>query len=136
MVTGKQIVKQARTWIDTPFKHQGRLKGAGVDCVGLVIGVAHELDISNFDTANYSRVPNVSMMGKLLTEHLDEIAIDDAKDGDIYWMVVKSFPQHLAIKSDKGIIHSTSAIGKCIETSLDDTLKAKIFKAFRYKGKA
>ena len=39
----QDVVTAAREWIDTPFHHQARLKGVGVDCVGLVIGVAREL---------------------------------------------------------------------------------------------
>ena len=34
------IVTEARTWVRTPYHHQARLKGVGVDCAGLVIGVA------------------------------------------------------------------------------------------------
>lgn len=33
------LVQEARTWIGTPFVHQGRTKGAGCDCLGLVVGV-------------------------------------------------------------------------------------------------
>ena len=33
------VVREARDWIGTPFVHQGRSKGAGCDCLGLVLGV-------------------------------------------------------------------------------------------------
>jgi NlpC/P60 family putative phage cell wall peptidase len=33
------IVAEARTWIGTPFHHQGRVKGAGVDCLMLLAEV-------------------------------------------------------------------------------------------------
>lgn len=33
------VVREARGWIGTPFVHQGRSKGAGCDCLGLVLGV-------------------------------------------------------------------------------------------------
>lgn len=134
MIDNKKIVNEARTWIGTPFKHQGRLKGIGVDCVGLVIGVAKELNLSDFDTINYSRVPNVELMGSLLNEHLIEIPVDEAIMGDIFWIKIKQHPQHLAIKSEYGIIHATSEIGKCVETLINDALKRKIYKAFKYKG--
>jgi NlpC/P60 family putative phage cell wall peptidase len=36
---GAQIVAEARGWIGTPYVHRGALKGAGCDCLGLVLGV-------------------------------------------------------------------------------------------------
>jgi NlpC/P60 family putative phage cell wall peptidase len=33
------VVAEALTWVGTPYRHQGRLKGVGCDCIGLVLGV-------------------------------------------------------------------------------------------------
>jgi NlpC/P60 family putative phage cell wall peptidase len=33
------VVAEALTWIGTPYRHQGRRKGVGCDCLGLVLGV-------------------------------------------------------------------------------------------------
>lgn len=33
------IVSEALTWLATPFHHQARLKGCGVDCANLLAGV-------------------------------------------------------------------------------------------------
>lgn len=33
------IVDEALSWIGTPYRHQGRRKGVGCDCIGLVLGV-------------------------------------------------------------------------------------------------
>jgi NlpC/P60 family putative phage cell wall peptidase len=42
-MTGREeIVAAARGWIGTPYRHQGRLKGVGCDCLGLLIGVFRE----------------------------------------------------------------------------------------------
>lgn len=34
-----RIVQEAKTWVQTPWHHQGRVKGIGVDCAQLLIGV-------------------------------------------------------------------------------------------------
>ena len=34
-----RIVREARSWIGTPYRHQGALKHAGADCLGLIRGV-------------------------------------------------------------------------------------------------
>ena len=33
------IVREARTWLGTPYLHQASVRGAGCDCLGLVRGV-------------------------------------------------------------------------------------------------
>ncbi|NDC56413.1 MAG: hypothetical protein EBZ69_06345 [Alphaproteobacteria bacterium] len=35
-LTRMDIVREAREWINTPFKHQGALKGVACDCIGLI----------------------------------------------------------------------------------------------------
>lgn len=35
----KIAIDEARTWIDTPYQHKGRVKGVGVDCGGLLYQV-------------------------------------------------------------------------------------------------
>ena len=37
--TASRIVAAAREWLGTPYRHQGRRKGVGCDCLGLVRGV-------------------------------------------------------------------------------------------------
>ncbi len=41
-ITGRQLVEEARRWIDIPFAHQGRSRW-GVDCIGLIICVRDTL---------------------------------------------------------------------------------------------
>lgn len=50
------IVAEAQSWINTPFAHQGKVKGAGVDC-GQLIAAVYEtvLDWSPFDFGNYPK---------------------------------------------------------------------------------
>jgi NlpC/P60 family putative phage cell wall peptidase len=33
------VVKEALSWLGTPYRHQGSRKGVGCDCLGLVMGV-------------------------------------------------------------------------------------------------
>ena len=45
MITKEDVVREAKTWLGTPFHHQGRLKGVGVDCAGVIVCVAKELKL-------------------------------------------------------------------------------------------
>lgn len=41
------VVNVAKTWIGTPFHPQATVRMVGCDCLGLIIGIATELDISS-----------------------------------------------------------------------------------------
>jgi hypothetical protein len=66
------IVREARSYIGTPFKHQGREKGVAIDCLGVVLGVAVALDLVDLTEremqvlSQYRLVPNVPEMLRLL----------------------------------------------------------------------
>ncbi len=49
------VVAEAMTWLDTPYHHHARIKGAGVDCAQLLIGVfAHAGVVPEFDPGPYA----------------------------------------------------------------------------------
>lgn len=41
-VQREQVIEIAKTWLGTPYHHQGAVKGAGVDCAFILIKVFHE----------------------------------------------------------------------------------------------
>lgn len=41
-----RVVAEAVSWLDTPFHHGARVKGAGVDCAQLLIAVFHAAGIT------------------------------------------------------------------------------------------
>ncbi|WP_035384480.1 C40 family peptidase [Ferriphaselus sp. R-1] len=48
------LVEAARSWLNTPYHHKARVKGAGVDCAQLLIGVYADAGlIKAFDTGDY-----------------------------------------------------------------------------------
>ena len=79
LILGPEIVAEARTWVGTPYHHQGRLRGSRVDCVGLILGVGRALsilDISPEDWkrhAAYSRNPNPRLMTKGMAKFLTRL---------------------------------------------------------------
>jgi cell wall-associated NlpC family hydrolase len=136
MVTRKDIVDKAREFIETPFHHQGRLKHIGIDCVGLIYCVAKELGIKIHDKTDYGRAPRPDVLLTEIRKSLDEISIEEANIGDIFifWIKRKSWPQHVAIISDYGMIHAYADIKKVVEHVIDEKWTDKIKAAFRYRG--
>ncbi len=56
MTIREQIVAAARAWQSTPFHHAGRVKGAGVDCLQLLVAVYSEVGLlPPVDTGHYPR---------------------------------------------------------------------------------
>lgn len=57
MTTRDKIVAAARGWLNTPFHHQGRVKGVGVDCLQLLVAVYQEAGLlpADVDPGNYAR---------------------------------------------------------------------------------
>lgn len=142
------IVTCARGWLGTRFHHQGRLKktvahNGGVDCLGLLVGVADELQLttpdgqrlSAADDTRYSHLPDTSELQRKLTSLLQEIPVEGIRHGDIVLLDINDSPQHLAIVSDWkdgfGIIHAYAQARKVVEHALDDYWRRHIIRAFR-----
>ena len=141
MTTRTDIVDAARTWIGTPFHHQARLKGTGVDCVGLVIGVAKELSLvePSFDVIAYPRVPDGTSLMHLVNLHMTEINKDIMQPGDVIVVSFDKDPQHLGIlgnyrHSGLSIIHAAGRSERVIETRLMISSSILFVAAFSFPG--
>ena len=112
------VVKAAREWLGTPFIHQGRVKGVGVDCAGLIIGVAHELGLSDFDIDGYPRSSSDILMEQILDTEMQRLPFALAIPGDVFFFRLKS-QKHLAIITETNpfyIIHAYEQKKKVVET--------------------
>lgn len=83
MFTADDVVKEARTWIGTPYIHQQRTKGAATDCIGLIyglyqhfVGPIHKREIVNYSPW-WAEEGNVAVLEGLLDRHL---VLRDPKD--------------------------------------------------------
>jgi len=126
------IITAARGWLGTPFHHQGRLKGVGCDCIGLVLGVSKELGISDYDYTAYGRIPNPIIFGRELRANFDLANRPDP--GSVLWFSFNVAPQHVGIVTDTGLIHAFAVAGRVVETGLDPQWLARCRGIFRYRG--
>jgi len=130
----KDIENAARKYLGVPWKHQGRNE-YGLDCVGLGILVAHDLQYTNFDFTNYKMDPDPIIMRYYLNQNLVRVRhFKFRKAGDFFYMCFYKHPQHLAIyTSDNTIIHSAAIFGGVVEHSLDDYWKNRIKEVYRFR---
>lgn len=128
------IITAARTYLGTPFHHQGRVKGVGIDCVGLIAGVAKDVGLPLIDCLAYGRVPDgVTLLAKM-REQTIELSPKDRTPGNIVVFRVKRYPRHVGIFTDHGLIHTHMMVGKVVEHVLDDGWERVITNVFALKG--
>lgn len=136
MTTRAEVVAEARRWVGTPFRHQGRTLGVACDCAGLVLGVAHALGLSSFVFSEYGRDP-VGTLKALCDEHM--IQTNEQAAGHVALMRFDSEPQHLAILGDYPhggltLIHAASQFKRVVEHRLDPKWQGKIVAIYRLPG--
>jgi NlpC/P60 family putative phage cell wall peptidase len=132
--TREQFVAEARTWIGTQYQHQGRLKGISCDCIGLVIGTARALGLTDFEILDYSKRPD-GRMRPVMEGQLEMVPIADAQAGDVILFVYASTPIHIGILSDPShVIHAYMPNRKVVENILDARWRSQIEAAYHVPG--
>jgi cell wall-associated NlpC family hydrolase len=130
MATRAQVVAEARRWLGTRWRHQGR--GAeGIDCAGLLLAVVRALDLLPAEqiaavetqTAGYGRYPRGDALKRALDERLGRTAVP--QPGDVLLMRFEAEPQHVALLASRpdgtpSLIHAYApAPHRVIETIYD-----------------
>lgn len=131
----EELVAAARACIGTPFRHQGRLPGVGLDCAGLGIVVAKSVGIEIKDFKGYPRTPFDGMLKKMFDEQdsLTQIDVNDIEPGDVLLLRITAAPQHVAIYVGGGyMVHAYQTIGKVAEQRIDADWRKKIVAAYRF----
>ncbi len=123
MVNGLDIIEEARRWLDVRWRHQGRSRHDGVDCVGLCLCVAWQLGIEIPDVKGYARRQDGSLLVALLEQHLSPVSISDGKSGDVAVFKDYGFPIHIGFLSEQGnettVLHAHARRRKVLEEPLD-----------------
>ena len=129
------IVIEARTWVGTPWVHQGRSR-AGVDCAGLLVLCARVTHGNTFDLANYAAQAADETMLALCAQHMIRLPLAQLEPGHV--VVIKWGNQrHLAIVGDYApapgnltLIHASSHYGSVVEHRLDSKWRRLCIAAF------
>lgn len=135
-MNAQSIIDTARTYLGTPYRHQGRVRGVGVDCLGLGICVGRELGFlpEAFDQQDYTHQPVPAVLLAGLRRHLQEIELSDVQPGDVLVMDVAGMPVHLGFRTDVGLIHAYAPAGMVVEHGLRGPFARAVRYAFRVPG--
>lgn len=137
LVTRADVIAKAREFIGTPFMHQARLKGKGIDCVGLLVCSLRELGLPVIDSRSYTRRPDGVTLDRLLAQNAT--AIDGpAELGDLmeFGMLGPKWPHHVALRTDIGMLHTNGDVGRVLEQSYSAPWPGFFVRAWRLNGVA
>jgi NlpC/P60 family putative phage cell wall peptidase len=140
-------VAEARAWIDTPYRHQASLKGAGADCLGLIRGVYRvfcgpEKEPITPYSPNWAEETGQETLRDAARRHLVEIDAAPFRDGeplkeaDVILIRVRDRgpAKHAAIASGPGTIVHAYDRHAVAENALPAAWRRRIAYAFRFPG--
>jgi NlpC/P60 family putative phage cell wall peptidase len=142
-IFGRQVVALARTWLGTPYLHQGSCRGAGADCLGLVRGVWRELYGSEPEqvppyTADWSELGEEERLLLAAGRHLEPVRLDVAAPGDVLVLRMSDagLAKHLGILASDGsgsgtLIHAYSGRG-VMESPFSRAWVRRVAGSFRF----
>lgn len=125
MTAHNEIVECARTWLKVPWLHQGRTREMGVDCIGLLIGIAREkgLVAPDFDVTGYHRSPDGTSLMESCERYMTRLPRADLQPGRVVVVSFDTDPQHFGVVGNYchgglSIIHALAKVGEVVETRL------------------
>ena len=143
------VVTEARGWIGTRWHHQASVKGVGVDCAGLVLGVGLNLGLFSVDLVldgpetrelfAYGREPTSTQSLAGCQAFLSPIDFDALQLGDVVLLTFNGQASHLAILGDypsggHSLIHAYAQARRVVENRFDESWVNRFASAWRYPG--
>lgn len=134
----EDIVFIAKTWLNTPYHHQAKVKGLGVDCAMLVAGVAEELFGKSINTPVYSPEWHLHNREEVMCNLIEQfgckqIEYDEAKPGDIITFKFGRVNSHMGILvSPNEFIHARLDIGRVVINQLSGDWLNRLGRTYQF----
>jgi NlpC/P60 family putative phage cell wall peptidase len=134
-----ELIEAARHYLGTPFTHQGRMRGVGVDCVGLVACAAADAGIELPDVPrSYGRTPDGSLERELARYCERVLHVGLVQPGDLLLFRIYSLrPRHVAIVTQAeplAMIHAYQGADTVAEHLVDDWWRARLHSVWRLRA--
>jgi len=137
MTTRAEFVNEARRWVGTRWRHQGRTLGTGVDCVGIVTQTVRAvgplppevIDRLESDVSGYAR-DATDMLRMTCDKYMRRVPASEAQPGDVILIRFNGKPQHIAILSEHAgesyLIHALGLARRVVEQRFDSVWRARV----------
>lgn len=142
-------IADLRTYRGTPFRHQGRRKGHGIDCIGIALAAARLIGAITPEEEKgfpaYGRLPfrDSRNLRNLISTRMRIIPIPDVKPLDIALMTIYGLPMHLGVIADfaahggvnapHSIIHAMATFGS-VQEHFFDPPRLAVRNCYRFLG--
>ncbi len=138
-----KIIRVARSWVGTPYRHQASVIGQGCDCLGLLRGVwrgvvGAEPEVVPSYTPDWSEMGRDERLWAAAMRNLEAVPVDITKGGQVVLFRMRKghVAKHLGILAGMGadyatVIHAYTGRG-VIETPLTDAWTRKIVAQFQF----
>ena len=133
-MTRDQFISAVRSLIGTLYRHQGRSRAAGVDCVGLPLAAAEECGTTGFqDIQTYSPHPDGKTLEDTLAINAKRVMDeDDLQPGDLLLFAIGRHPQHVGVYVGDGrMVHAYQSVGRVVEHGFVDPWKKRLVGVYR-----
>lgn len=118
---GEKVVKEAYTWIGTPYKYGGDKRGEGTDCSGMVMRV--------YQKAVDIKLPRSS---RDQSDFCETVKSKDVKKGDLVFFATGKDPKRVShvgiIVDDDSFIHASSSKGVVVSHLSSDYYRRRFIK--------
>lgn len=148
----EHFVAVARTYLGTKFKHQGRLRGIAIDCVGLLVCVGRECGLEIEDHLDYDSKPNAAILRAAIERCCDEVTKRDHRTGAVLPAIARpgeiilfrldsEKPEtavHAAMRTPCGILHARGEVdvARVVEHGLTEGWRSRADSVWRYRSPA
>lgn len=127
---------EANKHVGVRWRHLGRDPATGLDCAGLIIRVACDLGIVDYETTAYSRRPNSNEFRRVMLE-AGMISVAPREHGDVLRLAAPKWPVHVGILEidDAGVewlIHAWADARMIVREHLTATKQLQIREIMRF----
>lgn len=130
------IISEAKSWVGTPYHHQARIKGVGVDCANLIAGIFEECGFIPINLEPYSLQWHLhnkeeKMINILLSYGCLKVDTNDPSPGQIITFQMGKVSGHIGIMVDnERFIHADIYANKVVEVTFGGVWKRRLSGVF------
>ncbi len=130
----EQIVAAARACVGTPFRHQGRTPGKGLDCAGLLIVASRAAGVDPVDVLGYPRRPDGNLKAALDRQPGLKRVNGPPKAGDfiLFHYEDDAHEGHLGVCAGTNLIHAWAHARKVAEHAFTPEWQRRIAAVYRF----
>lgn len=120
------VITEALSWVDTPYRDQGHVKGGAIDCAMLLVAAwVNPGVVMPFDPRPYPPQWHLHHKRERYLEWMEECAKEVTvwRPGDIVlWQFARCFSHAGIIVNEAGhVVHALKEFGKCTLTDMDES---------------